>query len=305
MINFETSHPILDKYALYLHLEKSFSPQTIDAYGTDLQKLLQYVGGIDQVLMMNSSDLEAFFFQLRECGIQARSQARILSGMRSFFKFLILERLIEKDPTELIDAPSLGKYLPEVLSVDEIDDMIACIDLSTNEGQRNKAILEVLYGCGLRVSELVQLKLSKCSFDEEYLLVEGKGSKQRLVPISQRAIHEVNLWLEYRVHLDVKKGSEDFVFLNRRGQGLSRSMIFRIVQQLASLAGIKKNISPHTFRHSFATHLLEGGANLRAIQQLLGHESIQTTEIYTHMDRTYLKEQVVQFHPYYNSMRNI
>jgi integrase/recombinase XerD len=230
-------------------------------------------------------------------GIQARSQARILSGIKSFYRFLLIDHVIQVDPTERIDAPRLGRHLPEVLSLPEIDAIIGGIDLSKKEGQRNKAILETLYSCGLRVSELVNLKLSQSYLDDEYLMVEGKGSKQRLVPISQRAIHEIGLWLEDRRQLTIKKGNEDFVFLNRYGSALTRSMVFRIVRYQAGMAGIDRTISPHTFRHSFATHLLEGGANLRVIQQMLGHESIQTTEIYTHMDKTFLREQILSFHP--------
>jgi integrase/recombinase XerD len=298
MINFETSHPIIRKYHTYLKLERSLSPQTVEAYLEDLRKLIDFAEGVDNVLAFNSRDLESFFVQIRELGIQARSQARIVSGVRSFFRFLLIEDLLSQDPSLLIEAPRLGQHLPEVLSIDEIDALIEAIDLSTKEGQRNKAILETLYGCGLRVTELTQLKLSNCYFDEEYVLVEGKGSKQRLVPISNRAIHEIQYWLIDRNGLDIKKGNEDFVFLNRRGAGLSRSMIFRIIRSLAAEAGITKTIGPHTFRHSFATHLLEGGANLRVIQQMLGHESIQTTEVYTHMDKTFLREQILQFHPH-------
>lgn len=293
----ETAHPIVRKYITFLKLEKSLSKHSVEAYLSDLQKLVDYSGGVEKLLLLKSTDLEEFLCQLRDCGIHARSQARILSGIKSFYRFLLLEDYLQVDPTELVDAPKLGRHLPEVLSVEEIDLIIGCIDLSSKEGQRNKAMLETLYSCGLRVSELVTLKLSNCYFEEEYLLVEGKGSKQRLVPISQRAIHEIRLWMPDRSALDIKKGQEDYVFLNRRGSGLSRSMVFRIIQDLAGLAGITKTISPHTFRHSFATHLLEGGANLRVIQQMLGHESIQTTEIYTHMDKTYLRDQILRFHP--------
>ena len=293
----ETAHPMVRKYITFLKLEKSLSKHSVEAYLSDLQKLVDYAGGVEKLLLLKTEDLEAFLCQLRDCGIHARSQARILSGVKSFYRFLLLEDYLQVDPTELVDAPKLGRHLPEVLSVDEIDRIIRCIDLSSKEGQRNKAMLETLYSCGLRVSELVTLKLSNCYFEEEYLLVEGKGSKQRLVPISQRAIREIRLWMPDRSALDIKKGQEDHVFLNRRGSGLSRSMVFRIIQNLAGLAGITKTISPHTFRHSFATHLLEGGANLRVIQQMLGHESIQTTEIYTHMDKTYLRDQILRFHP--------
>lgn len=293
----ETAHPIVRKYLTYLKLEKSLSKHSVDAYLSDLQKLTDYAEGVEKLLMLTSADLEEFLCQLRDCGIHARSQARILSGIKSFYRFLIIDDYVQNDPTELVDAPKLGRHLPEVLSVEEIDHIIRCIDLSAKEGQRNKAMIETLYSCGLRVSELVTLKLSNCYFDEEYILVEGKGSKQRLVPISQKAIREIQYWMPDRHVLDIKKGQEDFVFLNRRGSGLSRSMVFRIIQELAGLAGITKTISPHTFRHSFATHLLEGGANLRVIQQMLGHESIQTTEIYTHMDKSYLRDQILRFHP--------
>jgi len=293
----ETTQHWLKKYIAFLKLEKSLSTNTVSAYLSDLQKIIDYVGDTQDLLKIKTADLETFFCQLRDVGIHARSQARILSGVKAFYKFLIIEDYIQNDPTELVDSPKLGQHLPEVLSLNEIDAILAGIDLSVKEGQRNKAMLETLYSCGLRVSELVHLKLSNCYFEEEYIMVEGKGSKQRLVPISQRAIHEIQLWKYDRNHLNIQKGSEDYVFLNRRGAGLSRSMVFRIIKEQAALAGIQKTISPHTFRHSFATHLLEGGANLRVIQQMLGHESIQTTEIYTHMDKTYLREQILSFHP--------
>jgi integrase/recombinase XerD len=293
----KTTKGWLKKYIAFLKLEKSLSPNSVSAYLNDLQKLLDYLGDSKELISLTPSDLESFFCQLRDLGIGARSQARILSGIKSFYKFLIIEDYIQNDPTELIDSPRLGKHLPEVLSLGEIDAIINGVDLSVKEGQRNKAMLETLYSCGLRVSELVQLKLSNCYFKEEYIMVEGKGSKQRLVPISGRAIHEIQLWLLDRNKMTVKKGSEDYIFLNRSGAGLTRFMIFRIIKEQAALAGIQKIISPHTFRHSFATHLLEGGANLRVIQQMLGHESIQTTEIYTHMDKTYLREQILTFHP--------
>ena len=293
----ETTPQWLKKYIAFLKLEKSLSSNSVSAYLSDLQKLMDYVGDAKDILLLDASDLEEFLCQLRDLGIHPRSQARILSGLKSFYKFLIIEDYIRKDPTELVEAPQLGTHLPEVLSLKEIDAILDSIDLSVKEGQRNKAMLETLYSCGLRVSELVKLKLSQCYFKDEYILVEGKGSKQRLVPISNKAIKEIELWMPDRNLLSVQKGSEDYVFLNRRGAGLTRSMIFRIIKQQAALAGIQKNIGPHTFRHSFATHLLEGGANLRVIQQMLGHESIQTTEIYTHMDKTYLREQILTFHP--------
>jgi len=293
----ETTQQWLKKYVAFLKLEKSLSPNSVSAYLSDLQKLIDYVGETKGLLSLKAGDLEDFLCQLRDIGIHARSQARILSGIKSFYKFLIIEDYIQDDPTELVDAPKLGQHLPEVLTLKEIDAILNSIDLSVKEGQRNKAMLETLYSCGLRVTELVQLRLSHCWFDEEYIMVEGKGSKQRLVPISPKAIREIQLWMPDRNQLTVKKGSEDYVFLNRLGAGLTRSMVFRIIKNQAAQAGIQKNISPHTFRHSFATHLLEGGANLRVIQQMLGHESIQTTEIYTHIDKTYLREQILTFHP--------
>jgi len=293
----ETTPIWLKKYIAFLKLEKSLSTNSVLAYLGDLQKLIDYVGTTKDILALTTADLEEFICQLRDIGIHARSQARILSGIKCFFKFLLIEDYLQNDPTELVEAPRLGTHLPEVLTLNEIDAIIGGIDLSVKEGQRNRAMLETLYSCGLRVSELVGLKLSHCFFTDEYVLVEGKGSKQRLVPISQRAIHEIQLWMYDRNNLEVQKGSEDYVFLNRRGAGLTRSMVFRIIKEQAALAGIQKNISPHTFRHSFATHMLEGGANLRVIQQMLGHESIQTTEIYTHMDKSYLREQILSFHP--------
>ena len=293
----ETTPQWLKKYIAFLKLEKSLSSNSVSAYLSDLQKLTDYIGDSRDLTKLKAADLEEFLCQLSDIGVHARSQARILSGIKSFYKFLIIEDYIQNDPTELVDSPKLGMHLPEVLTLREIDAILNGIDLSVKEGQRNKAMLETLYSCGLRVSELVQLKLSHCYFKEEYVMVEGKGSKQRLVPISEKAIHEIQLWMLDRSQLEVKKGNEDYVFLNRRGAGLTRSMVFRIIKEQAALAGIQKNISPHTFRHSFATHLLEGGANLRVIQQMLGHESIQTTEIYTHMDKTYLREQIMTFHP--------
>lgn len=287
----------IKKYTAYLRLEKSLSENTVVSYISDIQKLIQYIGDEEDIIRIQSDQLEQFLAQLRDTGICARSQARILSGIKSFYKFLIMTDVIETDPTEKVDSPNLGIHLPEVLTLDEIDSIISGIDLSKNEGHRNKAMLETLYSCGLRVSELVNLKISHCWFNDEYIMVEGKGSKERFVPISQRAITEINLWMEDRKKLNINKGNEDFLFLNRYGRALTRSMVFRIVKYQAAIAGVVKSISPHTFRHSFATHLLEGGANLRVIQQMLGHESILTTEIYTHMDNTYLREQVLSFHP--------
>nr|WP_320060070.1 site-specific tyrosine recombinase XerD [uncultured Bacteroides sp.] len=289
---------IIKKYQQYLKLEKSLSPNTLEAYNTDLEKLMGFLlsENID-VLQATINDLEQFIASLHDIGIHARSQARIISGIKSFFRFLILEDYIEVDPSELIEGPQVGFKLPEVLTIEEIDAIISSIDLSKNEGQRNRAILETLYSCGLRVSELTSLKISNLYLEEEFIKVEGKGSKQRLVPISQKAVKEIRLYFIDRNKQNIKKGSEDFVFLSKRGTGLSRIMIFHIIKELAQIAGITKIISPHTFRHSFATHLLEGGANLRAIQSMLGHESIATTEIYTHIDRDMLRSEIIEHHP--------
>jgi len=286
----------LQKYTNYLRLEKSLSDNTVTAYLADLHKLADYAG--DKSLAdLDYHDIEGFLCDLRDAGISARSQARIISGLKSFYGFLVVDGYLPASPMTLIETPRLGRHLPEVLSVGEIDAIIGCIDRSSPEGQRNRAMLETLYSCGLRVSELVSLKLSRCYFDDEYILVEGKGSKQRLVPIASSAVHEIKLWLYDRNKLNIKRGQEDFVFLNRRGTALTRSMVFKLIKQLSEEAGIQKNISPHTFRHSFATHLLEGGANLRVIQQMLGHESIQTTEIYTHIDKHFLKQQILDYLP--------
>ena len=282
---------IIRKYQQYLKLEKSLSPNTLEAYLTDLDKLLSFLTleGID-ILDVCLADLQRFAAGLHDIGIHPRSQARILSGIKSFFRFLIMADYLEADPSELLESPNIGFKLPEVLTVEEIDRIIATVDRSKAEGQRNRAILETLYSCGLRVSELVNLKLSDLYFDEGFIKVEGKGNKQRLIPISPRAINEIKLYFTDRNQIEVKSGHEDFVFISlRRGKRLSRIMIFHMIKELAQQAGITKNISPHTFRHSFATHLLEGGANLRAIQCMLGHESIATTEIYTHIDNESLR----------------
>lgn len=289
---------IVSKYKSYLLLEKALSPNSIEAYLDDLTKLLKYFETEDLKLQqIRLEDLQQFVTQLYDLGINARSVARILSGVRSFFNFLILDGYIQNDPTELLETPKIGLKLPVVLSLQEIENIISIIDLSTKEGQRNRAIIEVLYSCGLRISELTNLKFSDLFLDDGFIRVEGKGSKQRLVPISHTAIKEIGNYLLDRKHIDVKKGSEDMVFLSKRGTPISRIMVFHFIKQYADQAGIKKNISPHTFRHSFATHLLEGGANIRAIQQMLGHEKITTTEIYTHMDREYLRQEIIEHHP--------
>lgn len=296
---------IIKKYQQYLRLEKSLSKNTLDAYLADLDKLLSFLLlegiGITDVTL---NDLQRFAAGLHDIGIHARSQARILSGIKSFFHFLIMADYIEADPSELLEGPKIGFKLPEVLTVEEIDNIISAVDLSKNEGQRNRAILETLYSCGLRVSELTNLKLSDLYFDEGFIKVDGKGNKQRLVPVSPRAIKEVKLYFMDRNRVNIKKGYEDYVFLSRRGTHLSRIMIFHLIKELAEAAGIIKNISPHTFRHSFATHLLEGGANLRAIQCMLGHESIATTEIYTHIDRNMLRSEIIEHHPRNIKYRN-
>ena len=290
---------IIRKYQQYLKLEKSLSPNTLDAYLTDLDKLMSFLAleGIN-VLEVSLADLQHFTAGLHDIGIHPRSQARILSGIKSFFRFLILSDYLQADPSELLEGPKIGFKIPEVLTVEEIDTIISTVDRSKTEGQRNRAILETLYSCGLRVSELVNLKLSDLYFDEGFIKVEGKGSKQRLVPISPRAINEIKLYFIDRNQINIKQGYEDFVFVSqRRGKSLSRIMVFHMIKELSQEAGITKNISPHTFRHSFATHLLEGGANLRAIQCMLGHESIATTEIYTHIDRNMLRSEIIEHHP--------
>jgi len=296
--------PILDEYHIYLKLEKGLSNNTIEAYESDLLKLSGYLSDAHISLEKATTEiLRDFIIEISSLGIHPRSQARILSSIKSFYHFLIYRDILDNDPTELLETPKIGLRLPEVLSLNEIDNIVAAIDLSKSEGQRNKAIIEVLYGSGLRVSELIGLQLSKLYLDEGYMLVEGKGSKQRLVPVSPQAIKQIGLWKIDRNLLNVKKGNEDFVFLNRRGSKLTRDMIFKIVKELAVLAGIRKNVSPHTFRHSFATHLLENGANLRAIQQLLGHESITTTELYTHIDVHFLRQTILECHPLYRDKK--
>jgi integrase/recombinase XerD len=297
--------PILDEYHLYLKFEKGLSNNTIVAYESDLQKLSGYL--LDAHVTLEKASIEIlrdFIIEISSLGIHPRSQARILSSIKSFYHFLIYRNILDNDPTELLESPKIGLRLPEVLSLKEIDDIVAAIDLSKPEGQRNKTIIEVLYGSGLRVSELLGLQLSKLYSDEGYLLVEGKGSKQRLVPMSPQALKQIALWKIDRNELNIKKGNEDWVFLNRRGTKLTRDMIFKIIKELATLAGIHKNVSPHTFRHSFATHLLENGANLRAIQQLLGHESITTTELYTHIDVHFLRQTILDCHPGYKVKKN-
>ena len=298
MRNNEETSKILVKYKQYLRLEKGLSENTLDAYLTDLSKLMRFLEteGIHP-LEVTLDNLETFSATLKDVGIAARSQARILSGIRSFYHFLLMEDYLKSDPTELLESPQLGMHLPEVLTLEEINNLIGAIDMTTKEGQRNRAILETLYSCGLRVSELCNLKLSDLYFNEGFIKVEGKGSKQRLVPISQRAIEEIKSYFEDREEMKIKPAFGDYVFISRFGKNISRIMVFHFIKELADKIGLKKTISPHTFRHSFATHLLEGGANLRAIQAMLGHESIGTTEIYTHIDRNMLRSEIMEHHP--------
>lgn len=297
-MNWETE---ISEFKNYLKLEKGLSDNSIHAYVTDLYKLVNFLNdkgfkeGPDQVTLVQLKDLMDW---VNSRGISPRTQARIISGIKSFYKFLLIEEKVEKDPTALLEAPRVGRKLPEVLSVAEVDTIINAVDTRKPEGQRNKAILETLYSCGLRVSELIDLKISNLFFESGFIKIEGKGSKERLVPISTKAVKEINLYLsEYRRTLKIFPSHEDILFLNRRGKKLSRVMIFTIIKNISKKLNIAKNISPHTFRHSFATHLIDGGANLRAVQEMLGHESIITTEIYTHLDKEYLKDTLNQFHP--------
>lgn len=297
---FEGEEKVLQDFLSYLLLERGLSEHTLAGYKRDVKHLFNFLETIPkEVVDVVIDDLHEFMFSLHEIGIQPRSQARILSGIKSFFNFLELEGYILATPAELVESPRIGEHLPDVLSVEEIDAMISAIDYEKAEAQRNKAIMEVLYGCGLRVSELINLNISRINFEDQYIIVRGKGKKQRLIPISEVAINEIQVYLESRSRIAIKKGAEDILFLNRRGNKLSRVMIFYIVKELALAAGLNKNVSPHTLRHSFATHLLEGGANLRAIQEMLGHESIATTEIYMHMDKTRLREELLNYHPHY------
>jgi integrase/recombinase XerD len=290
---------MLKRYRQYLLLEKSLSPNTLEAYMDDALKLLGYMDDCGTDLTeVSLDDLHGFAAAMGDIGIAPRSQARIISGAKSLFRFLLLDGYRQDDPSELLEAPKTGRHLPDVLTVGEIDSIIGQIDLSSPEGHRNRAMIEVMYSCGLRVSELCTLKMEDLFLEEGFIRVTGKGSKQRLVPISERAIHEIQNWFKDRCHIDIKPEATAFVFVSRRrGRPLTRVMIFDIVKELTSKAGITKTVSPHTFRHSFATHLLEGGANLRAIQCMLGHEKISTTEIYTHIDRSRLREEIISHHP--------
>jgi integrase/recombinase XerD len=294
----KTNSPIA-RYRRYLQLEKSMSVNTVDAYISDVCKLEAFLSDVQKdTLMATHRDLQLFFVSLADLGIHPRSRARILSSLRSYYSFLKLDDFITENPIDNIEAPAFGRHLPDILAMEEIDAVINAIDLSVAEGQRNRAIIETMYSCGLRVSELCALRLSDLYLDDEFVRVLGKGDKQRLVPISSRAVAEIQAYMRERVSVNICPGYEDFLFLSyRRGKPLSRITVFHIVKELVAAAGINKNVSPHTFRHSFATHLLEGGANLRAIQSMLGHESISTTEIYTHIDRSRLRQEIIEFHP--------
>ena len=289
---------LMKKYLSYLKLERGLSQNTVEGYRNDVYKLLLYIGTENLTReILQKVDIQQFICGLQDIGIHPRSQARILSGLKSFYKFLCLEDYISVNPVESIEGPKIGLHLPEILSVEEINRIVASFDVSLPESQRNKAIIEVLYGCGLRVSELINLNMSQIYETEEFITVEGKGNKQRLVPISEVALAEIRKYKKDRELLNVKKGDEDILFLNRRGGRLSRVMIFYVIRNQCEICGIHKKISPHTLRHSFATHLLEGGANLRAIQQMLGHESIATTEIYVHLDKEFIKSEILNHHP--------
>lgn len=300
----ENYEKLIAMFDAWLSMEKGLSANTVEAYNDDILKLLKYIADRHRYPEeIEEADLHEFLATLYDLGISARTQARIISGIRSFFSFLKITGKVKDNPAALLKMPKLGKHFPDILTVGEIDAMEAAIDVSTYEGCRNRAIVEVMYSCGLRVSEVVSLRISNLFLQEEYIMVEGKGSKQRLVPISETAITLIRDYLAVRGDVNVKSDAEDILFLNRRGSGMSRVMIFYIVKDLCEQCGIHKNISPHSLRHSFATHMLEGGANIRAIQQLLGHESISTTEIYVHIDCSYLRREVVNCHPRSKQMR--
>ena len=289
----------IKEFKYYLKVERSLADNSVNAYIRDIRKLADFGSKIKvNELNISVNEIREFIADLNSKKISARSQARIISGIKAFFKYLIIEDYITNDPTMLIENPKIGLKLPEVLSVDEIELIISSIDLSSKQGERNRAILETLYSCGLRVTELINLKISNINFKEGYLKVIGKGDKERLTPIGSNALKYILIYVnEVRIHQKISKNQEDFVFLNNRGSKLSRVMIFTLIKKIVDKVGIKKKVSPHTFRHSFATHLIEGGADLRAVQEMLGHESITTTEIYTHLDRDYLRSNIMQFHP--------
>ena len=288
-------------FKAYLQLERSLSGNSVEAYIHDVMKLTQFLDASSlnlQPAQVELKHLQDFLRWITEMGMTARTQARVISGMKGFYKYLLLENLVRTDPTEMLESPKIGRKLPSTMSIQEIDLLLNAIDLSKTGGERNRAMLETLYGCGLRVTELVELKISCIYFNEGFLKIIGKGNKERLVPLGSVAQKRLTSYLEFvRPHIPLKKGFEDFVFLNRRGSKLTRVMIFTIIKDLIKKTGLKKNVSPHTFRHSFATHLVEGGADLRAVQEMLGHESITTTEIYTHLDREYLRSTILQYHP--------
>jgi len=294
-------HSDIKGFKAYLQLEKSLSTHSVEAYIHDIEKLTQYLSIQHRTIhpeQIELQHLQEFTKWVFELGMSARTQARIISGIKAFFSYLLLEDRIKINPTKLLESPKLGRYLPDTLSIEEIDQIISAIDLSKKEGHRNKAMLETMYSSGLRVTELIQLKITNLKLNEGYIKIVGKGDKERIVPIGKTAIKQINLYKDEFRHLTPpKKGFDDTLFLNRRGTGISRNMIFMIIQDLAKKTGITKKISPHTFRHSFATHLIEGGADLRAVQEMLGHESITTTEIYLHLDREYLRDAIMLYHP--------
>lgn len=300
---------LISKFRQYIYLEKSLSSKTVDAYLSDIQQFITFLLQENQskksteqlLLSVDTTTLQKYLAHLYLSGKQARSQARELSALRSFYRFLMYEKLISEDPTQYIESPKIGQKLPEVLSVLEIEEMINHIDLSKPEGERNKAIVEIMYGCGLRVSEAINLKISQLHFEENYIKIIGKGNKERLIPIGENAKKAITLYLEgSRKKLKIEKEMSNILFLNRRGKQLTREMVFLIIKQIANESGITKKVSPHTLRHSFATHLIEGGADLRAVQEMLGHESITTTEIYTHLDQDYLRSTIALHHPRFN-----
>ena len=288
----------LTSYKNFLMLEKSLSKNTIEAYMKDIQKFIDY-SETESPLTVTQADIRSFIDEIdTEDGMSSRSQARILSGIKSFFKYLVIHDIIEHDPSEMIETPKLGRKLPQVLTPDEIDQLIEAVDLDSETGYRNRAIIETLYGCGMRVSELISLKLTDLHFEENYLKIKGKGNKERLVPVGRSVKDSITLYIHnYRQTLKINRKDENILFLNRRGRKLTRVMVFTIIKDLAAKIGLKKTISPHTFRHSFATHLIEGGADLKAVQEMLGHESITTTELYTHLDREFLRDAILRFHP--------
>ena len=288
----------INDFKSYLQIERSLSENTVNSYINDVSKLANFFAKYQKNIHLSSDDLKEFIKEINKEGISARSQSRIISGIKSFYNYLILENYIEFNPASKLESPKIGMKLPDTLSVDEIDKIISAIDLTHPQGQRNKTILEVLYSCGLRVTELINIKISNIKINEEYIRIIGKGNKERLIPVGKKAINELKEYIsKFRSKQKIQKGYEDYLFLNRRGKKLTRVMIFTIIKDLSKKINLNKKISPHTFRHSFATHLIEGGADLRSIQEMLGHESIITTEIYTHLDRDYIRESILRHHP--------